>query len=133
MAKAAGEAKAARNAGGGSARSTRRARWISAPGELTHTRPGETLATREHEVIRRWAGARGAEPATVPGIEPPGRRSGLRFQFPDFGGTRLEVVDWDAWFAAFDRHHLAFLFQERLKNGAQSSFFRLQVWRRKED
>lgn len=108
----------------GLSRSAQRARWIESPGELAGTRPGQTLATRSHEVIQSWAAARGAEPATA-GKRHEGRPSALRFQFPDFGGDRLECIAWADWLATFDERHLLFLFQERLKNGSQSNFFRL--------
>ncbi|MFF5257755.1 hypothetical protein ACFY4C_02330 [Actinomadura viridis] len=45
-------------------------------------RPGRSLVTTDHEVIRRWAGERGAEPATVPGSEYGGRPGRLLFDFP---------------------------------------------------
>jgi hypothetical protein len=107
----------------GLSRAAQRARWIDSTAELADTRPGQTLATRSHEVIQHWAQARGAEPATT------GTRNGkprvLRFQFPDYGGDPLERIAWQDWLAIFDEHRLVLLFQERLKNGSQSNFFRL--------
>lgn len=108
----------------GLSRSAQRARWIEEPAELRDTRPGQTLATRSHVVIQHWAEARNASPATA-GARHQGRPTVLRFQFPDFGGDRLEPVSWADWFATFDERHLTFLFQERLKDGSQSNFFRL--------
>jgi hypothetical protein len=40
---------------------TLRAKWTHSPDEH-EDRPGQTLATRSHEVIRSWADARGAQP-----------------------------------------------------------------------
>lgn len=108
----------------GLSRSAQRARWIDSPEELADTRPGQTLATRSHEVIQHWAQARGAEPATA-GKRHEGRPTVLRFQFPDYGGDRLECIPWADWLGTFEDRHLVFLFQERLKNGTQSNFFRL--------
>ena len=108
----------------GLSRSAQRARWIESPDELGDTRPGQTLATRSHDVIQHWAQARGAEPATA-GERHEGRPTVLRFQFPDYGGDRLECIPWADWLATFADRHLLFLFQERLKNGSQSNFFRL--------
>jgi hypothetical protein len=98
--------------------------WIESPDQRAE-RPGQTLATQSHDVIRRWAEERGAVPATVPGTERDGRPGVLRFDFPDFGGGRLRAVDWDEWFETFDQRRLVFLFQEQMKSGRESNFFRL--------
>jgi hypothetical protein len=77
-------------------------------------------------VIIQWAEERQAVPATVSGTEHDGRPGVLRFDFPNFGGGgRLRQVDWDEWFETFDQRNLVFLFQEQLKDGRQSNFFRL--------
>jgi hypothetical protein len=80
-------------------RSTQRAKWISAPGEH-EDHPGQTLATRSHDVIKHWAEERKAVPATVPGTERGDRadradRAGvLRFNSPSFGGDNLREINW---------------------------------------
>jgi len=102
--------------------STRRAKWITSTAEH-EDRAGQTLATRRHDVIQQWAEARKAEPATVPGTEHDGRPGVLRFDFPDYGGERLEKISWDRWFETFDSRHLVFLFQEQTADGTQSNFF----------
>jgi hypothetical protein len=89
------------------------------------SRPGATLTTQDHDEIRAWAEARGAEPATVPGTEHDDHLGVLRFDFPGYGGESLEHVDWDTWFKTFDDRNLTFVYQERKKDGAQSNFFRL--------
>jgi len=104
-------------------RATLRAKWIESPDEHAE-RPGQTLATRDHEVIRRWAEERGAAPATIPGTERDDRPGVLRLDFPGYGGGQLQRIDWDDWFRTFDERGLVFLFQERLKSGRQSNFFR---------
>ena len=88
--------------------------------------PGETLVTRDHDVIRGWAEARGAEPATVPGSEHGGHLGVLRFDFPGYGGDSLEHVAWDEWFATFDDRNLEFVYQEHKSDGSDSNFFRLR-------
>lgn len=88
--------------------------------------PGETLVTRDHDVIRRWAEARGAKPATVPGSEHDGHLGVLTFDFPGYGGENLEHVSWDEWFKAFDARDLEFVFQEHKSDGSESNFFRLR-------
>ncbi len=87
-------------------------------------KPGVTLLTRNHDIIRRWAEARGAVPATVPGTEHDGHLGVLRFDFPGFGGRELKHVSWEEWFRAFDERNLVFVYQETTKDGTQSNFFR---------
>ncbi|HEY8521931.1 MAG TPA: hypothetical protein VIN61_17800 [Gammaproteobacteria bacterium] len=101
--------------------STRRAKWISSPDE-GEDHPGQTLATRSREVIEHWAKERGAKPATTPGGNTEQPRV-LRFDFPGYD-DRLEEVSWEAWYRAFDERDLVFLYQEHLKSGQQSNFFR---------
>ncbi|MEV5829674.1 hypothetical protein AB0L25_29320 [Spirillospora sp. NPDC052242] len=96
-------------------------------------RPGKSLVTTDHEVIRRWAEERGAEPSTVPGSEYEGRPGRLRFDFPGYGGENLEHISWDDWFRTFDERELNFIYQEHKKDGAQSNFFRLENPGRGED
>ncbi|MGY1827704.1 MULTISPECIES: Rho termination factor N-terminal domain-containing protein [unclassified Blastococcus] len=88
-------------------------------------RPGRSLATSSHEVIRRWAEERGGVPATVEGTEHGDHLGVLRF---DFGGENenLRHVSWDEWFHTFDARKLNFLYQEERKDGNQSNFFRLE-------
>ncbi len=87
-------------------------------------KPGATLLTRNHDIIKHWAEARGATPATVPGTEHDKHLGVLRFDFPGFGGRELEHVSWQDWFKAFDERHLAFIYQETKTDGTQSNFFR---------
>jgi hypothetical protein len=110
-------------------KTTLRAKWTHDPGDRPD-RAGQTLATRSHDVIKAWAKARNAQPATV------ARRSGdrprtLRFDF-DGREERLEPVTWDEWFRTFDERDLVFLYQEKLRNGNQSNFFRLDSPKREE-
>ncbi|HZC05384.1 MAG TPA: hypothetical protein VE338_07060 [Ktedonobacterales bacterium] len=106
-------------------RSAQRAHWIHSLDEH-EGHPGETLATRSHEVIQRWAEERKAVPATVPGTNRGDREGVLRFNFPGYGGDRLEEISWDQFFKTFDERGLIFLFQEHMKAGNQSNFFHLE-------
>ncbi len=115
----------------GYAENATRALWVASFGQRGE-RSGQTLATRNHDVIRRWAATRGAVPATVPGTERDGRPGVLRFDFPDIGGRRLRAVDWDEWFETFDARRLVFLFQEPVKRGSPGGFFRLDGPEREE-
>ncbi len=102
--------------------SARRAKWIHAPGER-EDHPGQTLATRNWEVIRAWAEERGGKPATSPGGDPRNPRV-LRFDFPDYD-KGLTEVSWQAWRKVFEDRALVFIFQQHMKAGNQSNFFRL--------
>jgi Rho termination factor, N-terminal domain len=88
-------------------------------------RPGRSLATTSHEVIRAWAEERGGVPATVPGTEHGDHLGVLRL---DFGGDNADLrqVSWDEWFGTFDARKLNFIYQEERKDGNQSTFFRLE-------
>jgi len=88
-------------------------------------RPGRSLATTHHEVIKQWAEARGGSPATVEGTEHGNHLGVLRF---DFGrdNANLRHVSWDEWFATFDERRLNFIYQEERSDGRPSNFFRLE-------
>ncbi len=102
---------------------TKRAKWIHSPDEH-EDRKGQTLATRNPEVIRHWAEERKAVPATVPGTEHGGHLGVLRFNFPGYGGQKLQEVSWDQWLKTFQDRKLVFVFQEHKKAGEMSNFFR---------
>ena len=61
---------------------------------------------------------------------PGGQAQGAAVRFSRFGGKRLKQISWEEWFKTFDERELVFLFQEHLKNGNQSNFFRLDSPRR---
>ncbi|MFP5405911.1 MAG: hemerythrin domain-containing protein [Gammaproteobacteria bacterium] len=103
-------------------RSTQRAKWIHSKDDKPD-RDGQTLATRSGEVIRAWAEARGGRPATTPGGDVERPRV-LRFDFPDYDKD-LQPVSWEAWLGTFEERELVFLYQETMKAGNQSNFFRL--------
>jgi hypothetical protein len=97
--------------------------------EITSTdqheeRPGRSLSTRDHDVIRRWAEARGGRPSTVEGTEHGDHLGVLRLDFGE-KTDRLREVSWDEWFATFDARDLEFVYQEHRSDGRDSNFFRL--------
>src|SRR6185312_1791143 len=96
--------------------STLRAKLITSTDEH-QDKPGQTLATQSHEVIQQWASERKAEPSTVPGTEHDGRPGVLRFDFPGYGGDKLEHISWDRWFETFDARQLIFVYQEEKADG----------------
>ncbi|MEU4477091.1 hypothetical protein AB0F68_03340 [Micromonospora sp. NPDC023966] len=90
-------------------------------------RPGRSLVTTDHEVIRRWAEARKGVPTTVDGTEHDGHAGVLRFDFPSNGREqRLREISWEDWFRTFDERRLNFIYQEERSDGKQSNFFRLE-------
>ncbi len=105
-------------------KTTLRSRWIHDPHEH-EDHPGQSLATRSHDVIRHWAEERGGQPATVPGTEHGSRPGVLRFNFPGYGGEALEQISWEDWFRTFDQRELVFVFQEHKTDGRMSNFFQL--------
>ena len=71
--------------------------------------------TREHDVIRGWAEARQAEPATgeatrsgPSSVHVNDGGAGVRFNFP--GAAAFRPISWEEWFENFDTHHCAFVF-----------------------
>jgi hypothetical protein len=86
----------------------------------------ESKTTTDHDEIRRWAEERDGRPATVKGTESGDDDAGiLRIDFPGGEGDRLEEISWDDWFEKFDEENLAFLYQEQVKSGDESRFFKL--------
>jgi hypothetical protein len=102
--------------------STLRARWIHSHDEA-HGARGETLATRDPEVIRAWAEERDAAPVTATRGDD-GTPRALRL---DFGASTdgLERVEWDEWLGVVADRDLVFIFQEKKKDGSTSNFWRL--------
>ena len=83
----------------------------------------EAHQTSNHEEIRRWTESRGGRPATVKGTEHGSEHAGvLRISFD--GDRDLEQISWDEFFDKFDGADLAFLYQERTKDGQPSRFFK---------
>lgn len=86
----------------------------------------ESKQTTDHDEIRRWAEERGGSPATVKGTESGGEDAGiLRIDFPGGEEDRLVAISWAEWFDKLDEENLAFLYQEQVKSGDESRFFKL--------
>jgi hypothetical protein len=85
----------------------------------------DSKVTTDHDEIRRWVEERGGVPATVKSTgssEDPGL---LRIDFPDYGDeSRLEEISWEKFFEKFEENDLAFLYQDKLKSGETSRFFK---------
>lgn len=74
--------------------------------------------TVDHDTIREWAEARNGRPSV---IRTKGKGGILRL---DFGEKEedFEEIEWDEFFAIFDRNKLAFLHQDKTKDGETSRF-----------
>jgi hypothetical protein len=81
----------------------------------------DSATTTDHRVIKKWAEERDGRPATVRATEEDGHVGILRI---DFGPAedRLDEIEWDEFFCKFDESDLAFLYQDRTKNGELSRF-----------
>src|SRR5215212_8915349 len=87
---------------------------------------GQSKTTTDHNVIRKWADARGGQPATVRHTGSTDEPGILRIDFPGYsGGDSLEPISWEEFFQKFDEKHLAFLYQEETRDGEESRFFKL--------
>ncbi len=76
----------------------------------------QVVFTRDHDVIRRWAAQRQAEPATGEATNsgPATYKvndggAGIRFNFPGIGLFR--PISWDEWLTNFDVHQCAFVYE----------------------
>ena len=100
-------------------------------GEIrTEAAGGGSMATQEHDVIRRWAARHGAEPATGEAtasgpatIDVNDGGAGVRFNFPAV--ARFRPISWDEWFKNMDRHHLVFIYEEETADRAYA------LWQRR--
>jgi DUF2934 family protein len=96
------------------------AQGTGAPRTATGAR---AILTQDHEVIRRWAARRSAEPATGEAtasgpatIDVHDGGAGIRFNYP--GVQRFRPITWDEWFENFDGHDLCFVYEEEVADRA---------------
>jgi hypothetical protein len=81
----------------------------------------DAKVTTDHQTIRRWAEARGGQPASVEGTGKKDDPGVLRLDFePKDKG--LSSISWEEFFDKFDSAQLAFLYQEKTADGAMSRF-----------
>jgi hypothetical protein len=86
---------------------------------------GETKKTTDHQEIQRWVEEHGGFPATVARTEKDGEAGVLRIDFPGYSGKdSLERVSWEDFFEKFDEKKLAFLYQDEMRSGQESRFFK---------
>jgi hypothetical protein len=127
-----GGSAAKKSTGGGARTGPASSKSLKYAQEISSTddepeRPGRSLVTADHDVIRQWAEERGAVPATVEDTGPGDHLGVLRFDFPRGGrDERLREVSWDDWFATFDERRLNFIYQQERTDRRQSNFFQLE-------
>lgn len=66
--------------------------------------------TTDHDVIRKWAEARGARPARVKGTGGADDAGLLRLDFGE-PEENLEPIGWEDFFDTFDESGLAFVYE----------------------
>src|SRR5829696_1584106 len=81
----------------------------------------DSETTTNHKVIKEWAEEREGRPATVRATEEDGHAGILRIDFEP-AEDQLEEIQWDEFFRKFDESDLAFLHQDRTKDGKLSRF-----------
>jgi len=93
---------------------------------MATTDASESKTTTNHDEIRRWVEERGGHPARVKDTESKNSPGLLRIDYPGYsGGDSLEEISWDEFFTGFDDNKLAFLYQEKTKDGKVSRFSKL--------
>ena len=83
-------------------------------------------ATRDHQLIQRWAVQHKAEPATgertssgESTVNVSDGDAGIRFNFP--GAGLFRPITWDEWFDNFETHELVFVY-ERDQTGRSANY-----------
>jgi hypothetical protein len=91
----------------------------------TDTKKGSSKTTTDHDTIKKWVEERGGSPASVKGTAADDEAGVLRIDFPGYSGQdRLEHISWDEFFEKFDEKKLAFLYQDEMRDGEESRFFK---------
>ncbi|HTH27121.1 MAG TPA: hypothetical protein VL918_01470 [Sphingobium sp.] len=77
--------------------------------------------TTDHDRIRKWIEKRGGRPAVVKATEGKGGGGLLRIDFGEKDDA-LDEIEWEEFFRIFDENKLAFLHQDKTKDGKISRF-----------
>lgn len=87
----------------------------------------EAQTTTDHDTIRKWVEARDGRPAAVAQTHEGDEVGVIRIAFAGKGDKPegLEDITWDEFFEKFEEKKLAFLYQEKTKDGGTSRFFKL--------
>ena len=83
----------------------------------------DSHTTTDHKKIQKWVEDREGKPAVVESTYKNG--SGLlRINFPGYAEDNLKEISWEEFFKIFDESNLQFLYQEEVKDGGESRFFK---------
>ena len=83
----------------------------------------EARTTIDHETIKTWVEERGGTPARIKGTGDSSGGGVLRIDYPGYSGEdTLEPIEWEEFFEIFDQNNLAFLHQDKTKDGDLSRF-----------
>ncbi|MGV1872514.1 hypothetical protein [Agrobacterium rosae] len=74
--------------------------------------------TTNHDTIKKWGEARGGRPSV---IRTNGEGGILRIDFGD-KEEKFEEIGWEEFFTIFEEGRLAFLYQDKTKDGETSRF-----------
>jgi glutathione synthase/RimK-type ligase-like ATP-grasp enzyme len=88
----------------------------------------ETKIATDHDEIRKWAEARGGQPAVVRATHGKDGTGIIRLAFPDAPNARddaLDEISWEEFFEKFDEAELALVYQEEAAGGDKSNFNKL--------
>jgi hypothetical protein len=92
--------------------------------------PGTVVATDDHLLIRGWAAARGAEPATgerttsgPATVDVRDGDAGIRFNYP--AARPFRPISWEEWLDHFSKHDLVFVFECDAPGRPPTSRYRL--------
>jgi hypothetical protein len=78
----------------------------------------DSKTTTDHDEIRKWAEGRDGHPAMV---DTKGQGGILRIDFGEPEDS-LKQISWEEFFEIFDKNKLAFLYQDKTKDGGKSRF-----------
>lgn len=85
----------------------------------------DSKTTKDHKKIKEWAESRDGKPAVVESTTNSDKGGGLlRINFPGYAEDNLKEISWDEFFEIFDNNDLQFLYQEEVKDGGESRFFK---------
>jgi hypothetical protein len=86
----------------------------------------ESRITTDHSKIQTWTEERGGWPARVKGSNTADSSGILRIDYKGYSGTdTLERISWEEFFEGFEDSNLAFLYQDKTKDGEKSRFSKL--------
>jgi hypothetical protein len=86
----------------------------------------ESKKTTDYNTIKKWTEERNGKPAAVKATISENETGILRIDFPGYSGEEsLEHISCEEFFEKFEKKKLAFLYQDNVKSGEESRFFKL--------